>query len=220
MRLRHAKKRPADFFEQNEDAEPIRLPGKHAVQAQQVLGEAGLVGLQEAYKIGRQFVELVGQHQDADQHLLRPDRRWLDFQPGVHRLKGNVELARKTGNLDRPFKHLRVARPHREVGVGLARQLGIAALQCDLGQQHLIDHLPGLRVVSDVTGPGLDRLGARHRVCRRGLGRSRLRSGQHGLAKQKSEGERQRAQRTSRGFHEVLGLLNRGSNDCLESFAA
>ena len=48
VRFRHAKERSGNFLQQNENAEPVLLPGKHPVQAEQVFTECILVAFQHA----------------------------------------------------------------------------------------------------------------------------------------------------------------------------
>ena len=174
VRLGHVEERTADLFEQHEDGQPVLVAREHAVEPEQVGRQRLLVGLQQADQTGRQIVDLVRENHHADQHLLRAHRLRFDLEPGAYGLERDIEVTRIAGDFDRPFQHLRIARTHRQIGVGLRRQFGVAALQRDLGEQHLIHDLARLvvessrRRVASRSTPGAWHLPKPFHLCRPG----------------------------------------------------
>ena len=131
--------RQADLLDQPEDRHAVILTGERAVQAEQVVAQRSGIGLEQAHEIRRRRVELAGEQHDTDQHLQGTLRFRLDLEPHPCRFGRQIVAPGKAAHLDRPLEHLDVARAQRQIGVGAACQLDLAAAQGDFAEQDLKD---------------------------------------------------------------------------------
>jgi hypothetical protein len=109
----------------------------------------------------RQFVEAVGAHQQPRQHLARQRGFRIDLGPQARRLQRRLHVAPMQGHLGGAPGVARIAGAAGEIEIGRDRQAEVAALAGDLGQQRLVEDLPGQLLLGQ-------RLGARRRLRRRG----------------------------------------------------
>ena len=117
--------------------------------------------------------KLVVQDQNTDQHSLRLFRFRVRVEPELRRFAGQVEASGITGNLDGALHYFRVSRAHRQVGVRLAGQFEIPALQGNFREQDLEHRLSGRWLRGQVALY----LGKRGRFCSRGRGDGLTRGG-------------------------------------------
>ena len=152
MRLGNTEERRANLVDQAKNSLAIGVARQHPIQAEQIGAQRFRIDLQHTNQLRRKIIEPFGEQQGTGQHLLRTCRGRLDFNPQARHLKRNVQTTRGAGDFYRARQNLRIAGAQRQIGICLARQIRVAALQGNFSEQYLEDALPDRICFIRITG--------------------------------------------------------------------